>query len=52
MIVAPEKIALWSWQQALVFVWSFNTILLTINFTRSVLHFNTIISARDTRDSR
>lgn len=46
MIVNPKEVALWSWQQALVFVWAFNTILLTINFVRSVSHFNTIIAAR------
>lgn len=47
MIVSPANIIDFTWQQALVFVWSFNTILLSFNFIRSVSHFNTIISARE-----
>lgn len=47
MIASPTNIIDFSWQQALVFAWSFNTILLSFNFVRSVSHFNTIISARE-----
>lgn len=48
-IVSPTEIANWSWQQAMVYVWAFNAILLTINFIRCASHFNTIISARSTK---
>lgn len=48
MIADLKVIQPWSWQQAMVAVWSFNTVLLGVNFTRSVGHFHTIITARNT----
>lgn len=48
MIADMKVIEPWTWHQAMVALWSVNTLLLVVNFTRSVGHFHTIITARNT----
>ena len=47
MILKFEVVEPWSWRQYVILFWSFNVVLLLVNFLRSVAHFNTIISARE-----
>lgn len=49
MILNFQVIKPWTWEQAVLIFWSFNVVLLVVNFLRSVGHFNTIISARERR---